>query len=317
MTITLGALVLATFVALTAAGLSQWRRLDRPAELTPVVIFSAYSVAAMYTVTVYRGFVAEPAKWYTIWSLPLLLAIVGLVDIVQRHMRTRGARPARFLVIAMTVLAAFIGCGLWLRAQQYRSDFSTNIQARSPVAASCLFHYQSAPPFCEYAVFTWSARDATLLTQLGTPLQAHGLAVFGPNTTRYMQGEWALDQVTIMHQRTPDGAHWLKPGSLQPAPLLLPVHTDSAAVHQYPDYHRLDLALRKGTTIRWYVHIPHHVGSATFRAQLSQLQSTGSGSAPVSLNANTGASSGSHRLTPGNIHFDLSQLAGKTARHLE
>ena len=157
------------------------------------------------------------APWYV---SPMALFWVGLLMLLADSplpVRTSG-------ILVVTLMT--------LRVQATWEDKSFYLQSRSPVSASCLREWRTAPAPCHWFVFQWGDQGPwEELPRLGTALEAHRLSVFGPRRTYLMQGDTAVGRVVL--EASSERAFFSR---------------DDRTPTDPNDFHRLDLVLEPGAS---------------------------------------------------------------------
>jgi hypothetical protein len=267
-------------LVLAAATLWAARRALR--ERLPALAFLAWSLLLACQISAFRG---DVAPWYIVSMTAFWLALAGLL----------AAAPRPIAVVGFaTIVAGF------LYSNRTWEDKSFYLPSRAPASAACLREWRTAPPECHARVFQWGedrfAKNEMAL--LGTPLERHGLSVFGPRRTYLLQGDLAIGRVGV--------------GARKAAAFL---SLDGKTPGDPDDFHRLDLVLDPGAVVTWRVDLPANLKSARFetRVYASRNDPMLARGARVDV---AGEDAGARALVPAGgrepLRLDLEAFAGKT-----
>ncbi|HEY6328098.1 MAG TPA: hypothetical protein VI756_02085 [Blastocatellia bacterium] len=231
----------------------------------PALMLITFGLLCILEISAFRGGLAP---WYTPWSIDFWIGLVGLIYVLwgsNRKIvgRLRADRPrsiaigGMFVTPALTwalVCAVAIGW-LVLLANLTHSDKSFYIASRSPVAATCLRNYRTAPTYCENRLVQWMPGNPDYMRELAEPLERNGLSVFAPSQEWTLQGDTYLGRVSY-HQ--------------EPAVPRIIWTADTTPVQSSPEsYAHLNLFVHSPNWVSWRVLLPASLESAELRSAVT------------------------------------------------
>ena len=201
----------------------------------PALALLAWSLLLAGQISVFRG---EVAPWYIVPMMAFWLALAGLLAAAPRPIAIAGFAA---------ITAGF------LYSNQTWEDKSFYLASRAPASAACLREFRTAPPECHARVFQWGEDNYRHdeLALLGSPLERHGLSVFGLRRTYLLQGDVSVGRVGLENRHA---AAFLS--------------RDGRTPGDPDDFHRLDLVLGPGAAVTWRVDLPPTLRSARFATRV-------------------------------------------------
>jgi len=208
-------------------------------------------VTAM-TVVVFRG---DLTPWYAAFFMPFWVGLLGLAFHVWENRRAISLRLSVVWVSSFFSFVAFfyVSSAFYLRENRFFAE------QRSPVAASCLRSFQTAPTYCAQKLFSWDINRYEEFVNYARALQDNFLSVFGPRQIWSLQGDFFLDKVSLFEQPGIPRIFWTPD---------LSSHSESFAGAAH-----LNLFMHSPNAIEWKMTLPRDLKSATLFTAFSISQS--------------------------------------------
>ncbi len=242
-------------------------------SLTSLLLF-LFGMLSVWQVSVFRTYVSP---WHASFALYCWLSILGLSLANLGGTAGGAAKWARAgLVVAIGSIAT-IGV-LYLRSNTSYRDKQFFLDARAPVSAEYLRNYRTAPSYLESTVFTNDGLPERVLDFAGV-LQRHRLSVFAPQQEWSLQGQFALQNVSVESQPRASHLRWIDGRSLR-------------SRTSWRDYRHLNMYLPEGNVVEWRMHIPIDAKEAVFRTAVC------AGPSPESANSGALREDQRHRTVP-------------------
>ncbi len=243
----------------------------------PALALALFFILQIIQLTIFRsGFL----YWYNGAFLLGWIAMLGLAYFfwTRPSVETDRLELARWNVgrywaasLVFTALFFFLTSNLAFEGKSFFLD------ARSPVAESCMRYYDRAPTMCHEMVVRFPAKNTFM--EMSDSFRRHRLAAFGPSQVWSLQGDYILSSVVVSEQGSSQGVKW--------------VESTSGEGRSFRDFRRLDLWLSSLSAVEWTVALPKGLKSAEFRsavaaASLEGDSSRGSALLDVSIRENSG-----------------------------
>ncbi|MBX9668201.1 MAG: hypothetical protein K2X93_11305 [Candidatus Obscuribacterales bacterium] len=222
------------------------------------LLLFAYGFISVWSVGVFRTHVAP---WYASMSLYcwlglITLSIANLSNLFESNIGKRlWARPQAATISGalaiVCVMALFLSTNLTYKDKQFF------LNARAPVSAEYVRFFNSSPTFLESSIFSNDGRPDRI-TAFASALNRHRLCIFAPQTTMSLQGQFALEQVSIERSAASKRVAWLEDRSLK----------KSAS---WRDYHHLNLSIPEGNTVNWRVTVPSDAEEMVFCTSVAAM----------------------------------------------
>ncbi|MFO1463162.1 MAG: hypothetical protein U1F66_05250 [bacterium] len=224
----------------------------------PSILVLAFGLLNIWEISLFRWYLAQ---WY---AAPFLFFWIGLAGMAYafsadraRFYANRGVgqdlRQGISIIWSELLLVALVF--LYLSSNLTFGDKSFYLQTRSPVSASCLRHYRTAPTYCESSLFLWPPGQYWLLSALGKPLEENQLSVFGPRQKWTLQGDFFSGNVNIHEDPGVPETYWSPDLTSASAPAW--------------DYRHLNLFLHSPNYVDWRITLPLNVKRAEFHSAMA------------------------------------------------
>ncbi len=219
----------------------------------------AYGFVSVWSVGVFRTHVAP---WYASMSLYCWLGLISLsVANLSCLFERKGAKKiwARPLLGTVSGAAALVAIiVLFCSTNLTYKDKQFFLNARAPVSAEYLRFFNSSPTFLESSIFSNDGRPDRIIS-FANALKRHQLCIFAPQTTMSLQGQFALEKVSIERASESKRVAWLEDRS--------PRKTSS-----WRDYHHLNLSIPEGNTVNWRVDVPAEAEEVVFCTSVAAMK---------------------------------------------
>lgn len=252
------AILIATVVALAVPMILSRLRVCNVTRICSMLF--VYGLLSIWTVGIFRTHVAP---WYASMSLYCWLAVFGLC--VANLNKAFG--PELFLTRRSRVALASTGISglvailaLYMVTNVSYRDKQFFLNARAPVSGEYLREYATAPTFLESTIFSDDGRPDRILSFAGS-LKKHDLCVFSPNQTWALQGQFALENVSVDRVPGSKRVAWLNGRSLR-------------GVKSWRDYQHLNLLIPDGNVVEWKFNVPVRAKEAVFNTSVAGFSET-------------------------------------------
>jgi len=229
----------------------------------PGLMVVLYILMNIYQIAVLRG---GFSPWY---SYNLILFWVGLVSLIFPLIDTvfngdifQQKEIKAYLSLWSFFVLAVVGY-FYVTSNLSFQDKSFFLKSRSPVSASCMRNFESAPTYCQSFLFVWPLNRVEELYQRISPLKPAALAAFSPKQEWSLQGDFILGKV-IFHE------------SPKIPQIFWTADMSNTAVN-FSDYRRLNLFLHSPNSVEWRLKLPKYLNKAIFHTSVAI-----SPSAPIS-----------------------------------
>ncbi len=243
------------------------RRTKGLRAIAPGCYVMAAAILSLWLLGIFRHGISI---WYTGIGLLFWLGFMGMASAIVTTPDAAGALTfiLRWLcgIGIIGVVIASILSGLTMDGKVYF------LYARAPASASCVRYAESAPAHCEQRVILDGVEGSTPAYEFAALLKALRLSVFAPNQRWTLQGDYALDTVTVSDPTGIEPIQWLDDQTRQPLP--------------WYDYHHLDLVLPTSNAISWTVYLPRTAQQVAFHSAVKSPKD----SAQISLQAENATS---------------------------
>jgi hypothetical protein len=232
-------------------------------HLAAALMVIVFSILNILQITIFRGVLAA---WYNYGFILFWVGLVGITPFLWVHKNnpahlgfsaklSRIAVPLYCLVLfgAMTYL-------IYVSNLVYENK-SVFLPTRSPVSASCLRNFRTAPTYCgkNLFIFNWGVGGHELLHKLAPPLERNHLSVFAPKQRWTLQGEFILEKVKTHEVSGVPDIFWSEGLTARPGSFL--------------DYQHLNLFLHTPDSVDWTVTLPADLKRAIFHSAVSVSRS--------------------------------------------
>lgn len=242
-------------LTLSLAGIVLALLRGQPASVAAPLMVLVYGTVNIWLISVSRGVgAAGIAPWYAMHFVPYWLGLLSLAYALWANSPLIPWKNLPKVLNHVPRLWALSACVLvviaLLQTSPGLADQPFYLFSRAPVSASCLRSYQTAPTYCEAALFQWGPGRPGFVGILAEPLQRFHLSALGPDEQWPLQGDWILNSVRPHNASGAPLAHWER-GDTRTS---------------YVDFHHLDLILPHPDSVSWTVTLPHHLHNAVFHS---------------------------------------------------
>ncbi len=245
-------------------------------QATPGWILLVYSFTQFWLQGLLRNYL-QP--WYTYLFMTFWFGLLNLVYVLwSNRQMSFGEKTGRKsfwskLVFVYCGLSLLFLIGFYFHSNRDYRDKSIYMMGRSPVSATCLRHYATAPTYCEDKIFLWDLAlvdqplekvlysnlvQASVFPQMlhmGRPLEKSHLSVFSPSQHWTLQGDFILDQVRVNAATDVPRFFWTRNLAAEPTP--------------FSDYEHLNLFLHSPSSVSWDLQIPQNLKKAVLHSAVA------------------------------------------------
>ncbi len=247
-------------ITLALLALAAWKNRAIVVQALPALVLFVFGLLTTFQVGLFRA--PAISSWYTTLFIYYWIGLVGLVYVMWVN-RPALSNRANQLVFGVSTLWSVGLLGtlifLYLSSNVTFDDKAFYLYARTPASASCLRHYQVAPPICEGLLFQWEQGNPEFVKILGKGLEQHELSVFAPHQQWILQGDYPFNNVQLEQQSDLPGITW----------------SEDLTVNQVPwnSYKHLNLYMHSPQAVLWTLHLPSNLERADFYSAVALSQS--------------------------------------------
>lgn len=228
-------------------------------QALPALMFIGFSLLNMLQIILFR---TNITPWYSSPFSFFWIGLVGLAYLFVTNQKDFSLFPIRgnSKNIASFIWSfSYLGvlAFLYWTTNQTIADKSYYLRSRTPVSASCLRNYKTAPTYCEQTLFLWKPGYFNYLEMLAAPLERHNLSVFSPRQIWSLQGEFILGNVNMAETPGVPGIFWTKDLSTTPIKW------------SGTEYRHLNLFLHTPNSIKWEVSLPSNLKKAELHSAVA------------------------------------------------
>ena len=198
------------------------------------------------------------APWYTSAFMLFWIGMAGLAYAFIPN-KTSDQFSFKWNVILPEILWSFafliIAISFYLTSNLSWSGKSTFLNSRSPVSASCLRNYKTAPTYCQQTLFNWEPGQYQFISVLARRLERLKMSVFAPHQKWTLQGDYILDNVRVHQEVGVPIVFWSADRTSTPV--------------SFYDYRHLNLFLHTPNWITWNVSLPKNLKEAIFHSAIT------------------------------------------------
>jgi hypothetical protein len=242
-------------VALVAGGLGLlvWQKGHLPRAAIPPLTAILYALAGAYFTSISRNY---PNPWYVPFGCLFWTGLAALALIV--YPKNQPQKPIQWLSWLWVATFAIGFVWLYINANNSYLSKAMFMWVRTPVSASCVRYYRSAPSFCEQFVFQWPGGNPADLARLAAPLERHQLTNFSARQTWMLQGDFALDNVVLHQYPSIPRVQWS-------------LNSDDPSVQGsgWSDFRHSNVLIHAPNSVDWTVAIPLNTVEATFSSSVA------------------------------------------------
>lgn len=252
------AILIATVVALAVPIIMSRLRVCNVTRICSMLFL--YGFLSIWTVGIFRTHIAP---WYASMSLYCWLAAYGVCVANLARVFGPGAlmmRGAKIALASTSVAGLIAMLSLYMVTNVSYRDKQFFLNARAPVSGEYLREYATAPTFLESTIFSDDGKPDRILSFAGA-LKKHDLCVFSPNQTWALQGQFALDNVTVDRASGAKRVAWLSGRSLR-------------GLKSWRDYQHLNLLIPDGNVVEWKFKVPTTAKEAVFNTSVAGFSET-------------------------------------------
>ncbi len=203
-------------------------------------------------------FRAELHYWYAgSFILPWIalagFAFIAFNELTEKQAADAGTRGYSRIATVWGIGFFYILGFFFLSSNLSYRDKSFFLEARSPVAASCLRSYANAPTLCHEMVVRFPAHQK--MWELGESLRQRGLGIFSPKQNWSLQGDFILEGVRVVEDSSAPDIIWTDHGGKKQIP--------------FTDYQHLNLFLHSPNKIEWNISLPSGIKNAIFESAVT------------------------------------------------
>jgi hypothetical protein len=231
-------------------------------QSTPALMLIIFSIINMWQVSVFRSWLVP---WYASPFMLFWIGLLGLAYVLLKNNITELSKPKLYhkFILFLSRIWSIIFVGIlvffYLTSNLTYRDKSFLLRQRSPVSASCLRNYKTAPTYCEQTLFAWGPGNLRQFLTVGEILERHHLSVFAPHQRWTLQGDFILDNVRLEDKPGSGRIFWTKDLKNKAVP--------------FSDYQHLNLFLVSPNSAEWTVSLPKNLKQAEFHSAVAISQS--------------------------------------------
>lgn len=199
------------------------------------IMLVIWGLVTALVVSIFRG---SLTPWYAAFFMPYWIGLFGFAYVFYSDKSKRGRVFSNAWILSLFLFITFLYVGSVASLNENRFF----IKQRSPVAASCLRAFESAPTYCAEKLFSWDLHHYEEYLEYAKLLKRNRLSVFSDRQVWTLQGDYVLGAVKVVESPGLPKAFWSPDLSNRSSTFFAPEH--------------LNLFLHSPNFLEWEMTLP-------------------------------------------------------------